>query len=390
MAAVPGAGLAPEIGLRRGPLAIPDWSGQRRHAVMFKSAAGFGNEFFPLAVDAYESAARHRDIPGILPLGVHVDWLDAEGAIRYAVALDAERGCLVEGPMERPFRPDSVQFLCLGSREQALHHDLARRFQCPQVNPLAPSALADDKAATLAGWTALDLETPRSMRLLPGDREAVTRCLATFPEIVIKPNAATEGIGVAYPRRRDPGFAFVVNAALQACWRLGDALIQERRDGVLFRDPRSGSLHTLALRLNLVRDERRHRLASGFAQIGADPGQPAARGRNGRILPLHTVLSSLVARREPRRAIDGPDLSLWSDIETQAVRAAGVFGKLLLVGLDIVLDLGADGRLIPVFLEANPRPAGLFHSRLLFGLPSPGDQAGVGPALWRGLAALYP
>jgi len=389
MAAVPGTCPATGIGLRRGPLAVADRPGQRRHAVIFKSAAGFGNEFFPLAVDAYESAARHRDIPGILPLGVHVDWLDAAGAIRRALMLDAERGCLVEGPMERPFRPDSVHFLCLGSREQALHRDLARRFLCPQVNPLGPSALADDKAATLAEWSALDLETPRSERVSPGDAAAIARGLATFPEIVIKPNAATEGIGVVYPSRRDPGFAFVVNAGMEACWRLGVALIQERRDGVLYRDPDSGGLHTLALRLNLVRDERRHRLASGFAQIGADPGQPAARGRNGRILPLATVLSNLVDRRQPRRVIDGPDPARWSDIERLAARAAGVFGKLLLVGLDIVLDLDADGRPVPVFLEANPRPAGLYHSRLLSGLPSQNDQAGVGPALWRGLAAPY-
>jgi len=291
--------------------------------------------------------------------------------------------------MERPFRPDSVHFLCLGSREQALHRDLARRFLCPQVNPLGPSALADDKAATLAEWSALDLETPRSERVSPGDAAAIARGLATFPEIVIKPNAATEGIGVVYPSRRDPGFAFVVNAGMEACWRLGVALIQERRDGVLYRDPDSGGLHTLALRLNLVRDERRHRLASGFAQIGADPGQPAARGRNGRILPLATVLSNLVDRRQPRRVIDGPDPARWSDIERLAARAAGVFGKLLLVGLDIVLDLDADGRPVPVFLEANPRPAGLYHSRLLSGLPSQNDQAGVGPALWRGLAAPY-
>jgi hypothetical protein len=385
--AVLGERLAPETCLKSAPHDEAIWSG-RRHAVMFGSAPGFSHEFYPLAVDAYVSAAGQPGEPGVLPLGVHLDWLDAGGAIRRAIALDPERERLVEAPVEVPFHPDSVQFLCLGSREQTLHHDLAARFACPQVNPLAPSALADDKAATLAGWSALALETPRSRRFAPGDAAAAERFAADLPDIVIKPNAATEGLGVVYPRRRDPGFAFKVFAALESCWRLGDALIQERRDGVLFLDPRSGSLHSVALRLNLVREDQRYRPTSGFAQIGAHPDQPASRGRNGRILPLDVVLSHLVERRGPRRPVAGPDESLWADIETRAARAAGLFGNLLLVGLDVVLDLSADGRLVPVFLEANPRPAGLCHSRLFSGSPSRHDQVGVGPTLWRGLAAL--
>jgi hypothetical protein len=128
-------------------------------------------------------------------------------------------------------------------------------------------------------------------------------------------------------------------------------------------------------------------LASGFAQIGPDAARPASCGRGGRIVALSAALASLVPRHEPSRTVPGPDASLWADITEQAERAAGLFRSLLLVGLDVILDLTSSGRIIPVFLEANPRPAGLCHTRLLSGLPANDDLPGVGLEIWDGLEA---
>jgi len=389
--AVLGERLAPEMCLSpdRMEAALPMPSLGYRHAVVFAATTGFTHEFYPLAVDAYERDSLRHGRLCIQLLGVHVDWLDSDGAIRRSILLDPERNCLLEADWDTPLRPNSVQFLCLGSRERALHGDLAARFDCPQLNPYGPSARADDKAATLTGWSALGLEVPRFLRLEQGDRAAAQRFINEYPEGVVKPNWGTEGLGVAYFDRSDPDLENELLAALEFCWRQGAALIQERRDGVLFHHPELGGLHTLVLRLNLVYDGRRHRLASGFAQIGTDHKQPASRRRGGRILSLAEALSHLVARCRPLNPVDGPDIKLWAELVSKAERAAGLFDKLLLVGLDVLLDLDSNDRLVPVFLEANPRPAGLCHSRLLCGPPSREDRVGVGAELWEGVESLY-
>ncbi len=384
-----GEPLAPETCLSPEPIqtaaAVPP--GSHRHLVIFASAARFTHEFYPLAVDAYvRDVERHGRIT-MAVLGVHADWLEDEGASRRALFLDPVQNRLIESDWVAPIRPHSVQFLCLGCREQRLHRTLGTRFDCLQLNPGAPSELADDKSATLAGWSPLGVEIPHFRRVEPGEGRLARAFADEFAECVIKPNRGTEGLGVGYLTRSTPGLDSELSLGLRRCWQFGPAIIQQRRDGVLFRDPAHGTTHTLALRLNLVFDGRRHRLASGFAQIGTDSAQPASCGRGGRTLALEEALQHLVARGDSARPVAGPDRSLWADIQDCAEQAAGLFEGLWLVGLDVLLDLDAAGRLVPVFLEANPRPAGLCHSRLLSGLPSRADPPGVGPALWDGLAA---
>jgi hypothetical protein len=76
----------------------------------------------------------------------------------------------------------------------------------------------------------------------------------------------------------------------------------------------------------------------------------------------------------------------WARIREQSEQAAGLFPGLLLIGLDVLLDHDANGNIIPVFLEANPRPAGLSHSRLLTEDIMSSTQNGVSLKLWSGLA----
>ena len=136
-------------------------------------------------------------------------------------------------------------------------------------------------------------------------------------------------------------------------------------------------MRALALRLNLVCDGRRHSVESAYAQIGPDAGATAG-ARGGEIRPLTAVLPHLAQRHGQKALSVGT-----SDLEQICVRAreaANVFEDLLLIGLDLVLDVDERGELLPVFLEANPRPAGLSRSRFLnSSLP------GVGTKLWDGL-----
>lgn len=380
--------LAPEILLQSAATAWQALAaalpGTWNHAVIFASAAFFAHEFHPLAVDACVHDCGRHGSPRINLLAAHADWLTGDGGLTRVLYLDLASGRLVETDLEVPLRPDSIQFLCLGHAERELHAALARRFDCLQANPAPASALADDKAATLAAWSALGLDVPAYRTLVPGDTAAAFDFLGRFAEIVAKPNQATEGELVAFFRRgqAQAQARAELERHLQRCWRQGDALVQQRRDGLRFRDPASGQNHTLALRFNLAFDGKRYKLESGYAQLGRDQHHPAACGRGGRIVPLDQALSGLMSGGQPIRP-DGMD---WSGIRAQAERAAGVFGGLLLMGLDVLLDLDPHGHIVPVFLEANPRPAGLSHSRLLAGDPLGPAPVGVSLSFWNGLS----
>jgi len=366
-------------------LALP---GHYKHAVIFADRLLFSHEFYPLAVDALAWSARRPTPQAIAVLAVHVDWVGKDGALSRIVFLDAQRLVLREVEVSPPIQPDCVQFLALGGNEQALHRFWSTRFSCLQVNPYPIAALADNKAATLAGWLAMGLECPRSAKFAGDDMAEARRCAERFAEVVVKPNTATEGAGVAFFETKLGRVAGAFDQHLAACRRYGPVLIQERRDGVMYRDPASGLAHSLALRLNLAFDGGGYAVESGYAQLGQNTGLPASRGRGGGIVSLPQALAGLAPRRDKARFDPVFRDSDWERLCCQAALAAGLFPELQLIGLDVVLDLDAEGRVKPVFLEANPRPAGLGRSWLFHGFPlTDAGAPGVTCGLWEGLLA---
>ncbi len=393
LASLASANLAPEICLELQAWSAHDLAavlhGKRYHVVVFADAVLFQHEFYPLAVDAYV----HDALLGAMRtnvVGAHVDWLCPDGSPKRIVFLDADRDRLREADLLSPIRPDSAQFHSLGKNEQSLHQQWSAALPCVQLNPYVPSSLADDKAATLAGWVELGIEVPAFAKLAAGDVEGAWRFLKTHGEVVVKPNQSTEGDGVAYFEFGQDRHAEAFALHLESCWHQGDALAQQRRDGLLFRDSHNGTWHNLSLRLNLAFDGHRYQVESGYAQLAADTSHAASRSLGGRIVSLLEILDGLF----PRTDQDGTKISLttsdWIRLCGQATLAASLFNGLLLLGLDVLLDLDADGRILPVFLEANPRPAGLCHSHLLDTYPdgSCPPSNGVSLRLWDGLDSL--
>ena len=165
--------LAPEICFKFSPLIkqvqAVKLPGRWQHAVIFAAPYFFSHEFYPLAVDAYVHDAELHGELRINVLGAHTDWLTEEGNLKRILYLDFAMNRLVETNLAPPIRPDSVQFLCLGKNEQAIHQALSQSFSCLQLNPFSASNLADDKAITLAGWAALGLDVPNFLKVEVGD-----------------------------------------------------------------------------------------------------------------------------------------------------------------------------------------------------------------------------
>jgi len=181
--------LAPELCLQPNPApahafpTIPPASHQ--HAILFASAVFFIHEFYPLAVDAYAHDCERHGEQRIQVFGAHIDWLAGNGALRRVIYLDVASGRLIETDLDLPMQADSVQFLCLGKQERALHAALSQRFNCSQVNPVSAASLADNKAATLAAWLDLGLTVPEWQMIAPGNWEAAFCFLDRYAEIVV-------------------------------------------------------------------------------------------------------------------------------------------------------------------------------------------------------------
>lgn len=374
--------MAPEVCIDPDPWCqLPGDGSTWTHGVVFGAAPLVTHELYPLVADACARDAR-RAGPLFRVVGVHGDWLVGGRASRVLV-LDPGQDRFLEASLTAPLALQSAQLLALGELQGERHRCWAAMLDCPLVNPWLPAAAADDKHGLREGWRTAGLEVPLAERVAPGDRGAARRFLARVQEVVIKPNSGTEGERVLYLRADDADSGPLLDAHLAACWEWGPVAMEERRDGVAWLDA-GGRRHSLALRLHVGRGPGGPRAESGYAQVGSDDGTPAARGRGGQILSLDGVRRALVRRVDgtpvPEDAVD------LEAIAAIAEAAAAALPDLLLGGIDLVLDLGADGAVVPVLLELNPRPAGLAHARFLPGRGEGRCEAGVSLALWDGLA----
>ena len=375
--------MAPEVCIETGPRRKLPPGGRWNHAVIFAAAPLITHELYPLAADACVRDARAGG-PFYRVLGVHGDWL-CNGRARRVLWLDAERDRFSETTLSEPAALHSAQLLALGPQQTRCHLVWARRLTCPLVNPGPPSATADDKHGLSGRWAAAGLEVPAGVLVAPGHRLAARAFLQRTGQIVVKPNEGTEGQGVRFLSASDPEAHALLDAQLSACWEWGPARLEERRDGVAWRDPETGGRHSLAIRLHVAAGAAGLRAESGYALVGAGIDSPAARGPGGRMRPLQSVTSSLVLRASGRRvAFTGADLERARRL---AEAAAGIVGGLGLSGVDLVLDATPDGQVWPVLLELNPRPAGLAHARFLPGSGEGRVEAGVSLDVWDGLAA---
>lgn len=374
--------MAPEVCIAIDPVdALPVDGTSWTHAILFHAAALVTHEIYPLTADALVHDARQSG-PRIRVIGVHGQWL-THGVARRALYLDSERDRFVEVGLTQPIVVDSVQLLALGERQSERHRCWTSGLHCPQLNPCDAATVADDKHEVRRRWQAAGLPVAPGQLLLAGDRTGAHEFFATVDEIVIKPNGGTEGDRVLFVRQHE-GAESSLDAQLTAIWEWGPALIEQRRDGVGWRDPDTGRIHSLALRLHVTHDGTSFGAESGYAQLGDGPDEPATRATGGRMLPIAAALASLVCRSDGSQVrFDDHDLE---DLRKLAESAAAFHDGLGLAGIDIVLDTNADGSVSPVLLEINPRPAGLAHSRFLPGAGEGRCEAGVSLRMWDGIA----
>lgn len=371
--------LAPEVLLPAQPETLP--SGPL-HGLLFSTFAHITHELYPLMVDA--AAAR----PALPVIGVHLDWLAGarvRRAMRYDVAKDALREIDVRG--DAYLTTAQVLGLALSREHQDHARAAATLADVPLTNPPAGAAALDDKVRTATIWRNAGLDTPAFLplprcRTTQAARDALVVFLGQHgQQVVLKPTDGTEGRGVgifnvAFSAERAAAFRH-----LEQLLHAGPVLALEER-GSLRYESANGRLRCV-VRICVSWDGATARAESGYAQVAATPEGIASAGQGGRVLPL-TGLWPHLCREGGRRFTPSTDdwHALLNTACAGATALAGALGAQMpaLIGLDLLLDYDA-GRLQPVLLEANPRPAGMARCCLLTA-DGPADEPGIAPRLW--------
>jgi hypothetical protein len=269
------------------------------------------------------------------------------------------------------------------------HQDHARidALGVPLTNPWAGASLLDDKARTAALWRCAGLETPAFL-LMPKARstQAARDTLVVFlsqhgQQVVLKPTDGTEGRGVgifdvAHNDQRAAAFRH-----LEQLLHAGPVLALEERGSLRYESP-WGRVRCTA-RICVCWDGTEAWAESGYAQVAGDAHGIASVGQGGRVLPLTTVWPHFCREGGRRFA---PSTEDWRRLLETACAGARVLAGALgadmpaLTGFDLLLDY-QNGRLLPVLLEANPRPAGMARCHLITS-DGPTDEPGIAPRLW--------
>jgi len=141
-------------------------------------------------------------------------------------------------------------------------------------------------------------------------------------------------------------------------------------------------------RINVAWNGREFVAESGYAQVARDENTfPASRGRGGKIVDINHALSCLYYFKDNTWKRFIPTEDNISKIKSSAVDAAYRLNVdlpqseyLKFMGIDIILEAN-DTNMTPIFLEANPRPAGLAQSTEIIGIsnrePTPLVSKGI-------------
>jgi len=356
-----------------------------------------------LAFQADETRSRPHQARKVNVLGVHVGWLTESGEATRSLLVN-KTGLVKEVQFEEAVPLHVAQTLHLPRiGENLLHQRVSKLFETKgigQINPYGASARASDKAWTHRLWEQYlgeKMLSPASQLIMrPSTVQQALRVLRNSVEkmggrqglrvlgVVLQPNKGTEGYMVER-FEVDPAKIYEIDEDhpavqhLMAILKEGDALIREERGNVRFYsdetpEERSKGYRRVALRVNVAWNGSGFFAESGYAQVSRDAQTFAAsRGRGGSIVDIDEALLNLYYPRDgawARLIPTGVDIAR---IRQAAVNASQALNTglpeedyLKMVGIDIVLeveDAEEEGRIRPIVLEANPRPAGLSHLR---------------------------
>ncbi len=341
-------------------------------ALIFSTWPHATHELWPLMVDALVANGAHA---------VHDTWLDDDSRVRRAIRYDVDADRLIEGDVTESVRPERV-LLLLGptDSERAWHGQLDESLRASGIdvlNPYRTALVADDKWAAYERWCAADVATPETQLITRATvdtaEESLRHIRRLADRVVIKPRYGTAARNVTVTTDTDEALD-----AIRSILRDDDAIVQPFQNDLRWSGEADTAYPTV-LRINVVCDGRGGLHAeSGYIHVASSADQRVAnvaRMGHGRSI----CRDSLEVGGVP---ITESETLVFESIAEKAVRALTDDDTTCLIGVDIVAERDETGVIRPYVIDANPRPAGLPHSRFL--TPDwelPGDP-GVTLTLW--------
>ena len=341
-------------------------------SLIFSAWPHVTHELWPLMVDALVANGAQA---------VHDTWLDDDNRVRRAMRYDVDADRLIEGDIAEPGQPERVLLLLGPTQNERVWHqrldESLRTSGIEVLNPYCAALVADDKWTAYTRWCATDVTTPETRLITRANDDSAEESLRYVRQladrVVVKPRYGTAARNVTVTTDIEEALD-----AIRSIVRYDDAIVQPYRNDLRWSSE-ADTAFSAVLRINVVRDARGGLHAeSGYNHVAPSADQhvaSVARMGHGRSI----CRDSLEVGGVP---ITESETLVFESIAEKAVRALIDEETTCLIGVDIVAERDETGVIRPYVIDANPRPAGLPHSRFL--TPDwelPGDP-GVTLKLW--------
>jgi D-alanine-D-alanine ligase-like ATP-grasp enzyme len=367
------APLAPPVQLSHSVIQeIPD------RAVVFSAWPHAKHELWPVMVDALMYGGA---------VAVHDTWLDHSGRALRVITYEPSLNRLVESDLAVPIHLKRV-LLLLGREdgETAWHKSMADILVsagATLLNPAPTASMVDDKWAAYECWRDAGVPTPETVLItakgLDTWRTALNRRNMLGGAVVVKPRHGTGARNVHIVD--DP--EEVAHAVERVLATGGDVIVQPYYGTMRVRSDR-GKMCAAVLRLNVAMDrEGMCRTESGYVHVARDPASKlASLAQGGRSVPVVRDILALDDALLGDALLGVNDVQHIVAVAESAARVvmAGTGARIL--GIDLVAQHGASGELQAYVIEANSRPAGLAHSRMLMRDWESSGEPGVSTYMW--------
>ena len=337
-------------------------------------------------------------------LGVHHDWLNESKLVTNRALFVDDKGLVKDVLFEEPVNLEIIHFLHLGyKKEKEIHRELSEKFKTMniiQINPYGVSyERSDDKYRTyelLKSSGPIGLHLPETL-FLPNKlkKEEIEKLLKGFVKIhkickgIVLPNTGTEGELVMEVDLRNQ------NLLLECVNYIHDFVF--KKDNGIFREIRGNTglpvpghlgseYRRFTVRMHVSWNGEDYVTESGYGQIaGNDTTHITSLNHGGKVISFSEAFSEIHYESRDKQGnhqwipyeVRQEDIEILKQSAEEVMRITNRNiadqEKLKFAGLDFLIEIwkAKDNRaqsklrFTPVFLEINPRPAGLVHSRTL-------------------------
>lgn len=276
------------------------------------------------------------------------------------------------------FPPSSkVMVVNLPQRDEIKAHRAISAYlknnKSTQLNPFSAAIKAEDKYLSLEKIGHSGITVPEHLLLTWEDRESVWEKVSNFVEkydvktLYIQPNFGTEGreLYCCTDLSRRGFISTVILNMLQS----QPVILKKGRGNVYYMKEKEKGYRQVVFRILLWVLRDKPEMDYGFLEV-ADSQETAISSpeKGGSIVDWENLYSHLYVRQESgccsRLVLTQEEISLMKKQSEHVYYAfnKNLKNRLSLMGIDFLLEV-QNGKLIPIFLEVNPRPAGLNNIR---------------------------